>query len=177
VKPRILEFGAASLSGSSNRLTDNVYTLDARSAMSQSCGQKEPPLTHSLAKWRILTAFALVLLLVCSLSRVEGTKEPVSKWGSADDRQRLLPIQQSEEPNNGRHNHFVKLLPGIKHVIINIGSNVDPPLPPADNESIAVIAIEPVLGTAAKIAKHPRLYVICAAIADVTRFQTINLYK
>ena len=110
----------------------------------------------------------LVLFLLCSLNRVGIAKELGSHKG-------FLSAQQSEEPYN--NHYYIKLLPGIKHVIINVGSNVDPPFPPADNESIAVLAVEPVLGTAAKIAKHPRLYVICAAIADTTQFQSIYLYK
>ena len=71
----------------------------------------------------------------------------------------------------------ITLMPEIKAVIINIGSNIDPPMPPEDDDSIAVIAVEPVLETASKISKHHRLYVIVCAIADVTRFQMMNLYN
>ena len=70
----------------------------------------------------------------------------------------------------------IQLPPEIKAVIINIGCNMDPPMPPS-NESIAVIAVEPVLGTANMIVKHPRLFVITCAIADYPRFQTLHLYN
>ena len=50
-------------------------------------------------------------------------------------------------------------------------------MPPDDNQSVAVLAVEPILGTAAKIVKHERLYVITCAIADTNRFQMMNLYN
>lgn len=84
--------------------------------------------------------------------------------------------RQLDEYDN--QNEFkITLMPEIKAVIINIGSNIDPPMPPEDDDSIAVIAVEPVLETASKISKHHRLYVIVCAIADVTRFQMMNLYN
>ena len=70
--------------------------------------------------------------------------------------------------------HFqLELPPNIQSVIINIGCNIDPPMPPADNNSVAVIAVEPVLQTAVRIPFHERLYVITCAIADVPRFQSM----
>ena len=80
---------------------------------------------------------------------------------------------QKHQSNEG---FKIQLPPEIKAVIINIGCNMDPPMPPT-NESIAVIAVEPVLGTANMIAKHPRLFVITCAIADYPRFQTLHLYN
>jgi hypothetical protein len=70
----------------------------------------------------------------------------------------------------------INLASDILAVQIHLGCNVNPPLPPA-NKSIAVIAVEPVAGSAARIPHHDRLYVIVCAIADVERFQSMNLYN
>ncbi len=64
-------------------------------------------------------------------------------------------------------------LHGLKKVIINIGSNVDPPLPLEGDPFVLVIALEPFLGTA-KIPYHDRLFFIVCAIADVLRFQIMH---
>jgi hypothetical protein len=40
--------------------------------------------------------------------------------------------------------HFLDLPESITFLIINIGSNLDPPMPPENNKFIAVIAIEPI---------------------------------
>jgi len=57
--------------------------------------------------------------------------------------------------------------PGTKGVIINVGSNTNPPVPPASNLSIVVLAVEPVLATALKIDRHGgRTLVLCAAVAS-----------
>jgi hypothetical protein len=62
-------------------------------------------------------------------------------------------------------------------LVINIGSNLDPPMPPENNKSIAVIAVEPILRTAARIPVHERLYTIVCAIANSPRFQIMNTYN
>ena len=53
----------------------------------------------------------------------------------------------------------------ITSVIVNIGSNDDPPRPPKGDPSVAVIAVEPIPDAAARIKPHPRLFVIRAAVA------------
>lgn len=56
------------------------------------------------------------------------------------------------------------LPPNIQSVLLNIGSNLDPVLPPSEDESIAAIAFEPLV--AAAIKPHPRLYVVPAAVSS-----------
>lgn len=63
----------------------------------------------------------------------------------------------------------------IKKIWINIGSHLDPPMPPDDET--AVIAVEPVLKTAAGIPSHPHLYIITAAISDTPSFLKISIYN
>ncbi|KAJ1428027.1 hypothetical protein B484DRAFT_396999 [Ochromonadaceae sp. CCMP2298] len=83
------------------------------------------------------------------------------------------------EPHHKRRHPVPQLdLPAsIKKVILNVGCNMDPPMPPEDDESVAVIGVEPVLKTAARIPLHPRLFIITAAIADSPHFATMNLYN
>jgi hypothetical protein len=71
-----------------------------------------------------------------------------------------------------------KLPSAVKRVIINVGSNKDPPRPDVGGaEDLAVIAVEPVLKTAAAIPPHPRLYVITAAVSDATGFANFFTYN
>lgn len=84
-----------------------------------------------------------------------------------------LPIPPSTEDEP----QLIEFPPEIKAIIMNIGCNIDPPMPPEDNSSIGVLAVEPILGTAARIVRHERLYVITCAIADTNRFQMMNLYN
>lgn len=64
-----------------------------------------------------------------------------------------------------------------KGVIINVGSNIDPPLPPKNNKSIIVLAVEPILATAAMIPHDPRMFVLTCAIAGLpVRLQTMFNY-
>jgi hypothetical protein len=73
--------------------------------------------------------------------------------------------------------YFLDLPESITSLIINVGSNLDPPMPPENNKSIAVIAVEPILRTAARIPVHERLYTIVCAIANTPRFQIMNTYN
>mmetsp|Transcript_39735 Transcript_39735/g.77779 ORF Transcript_39735/g.77779 Transcript_39735/m.77779 type:complete len:334 (-) Transcript_39735:316-1317(-) len=73
---------------------------------------------------------------------------------------------------------LIELPDGIKNVIINIGTNYNPIMPPEDDLTTMVIAVEPILETAARIKKHPRLSVILAAIASGdARFQTMQVHN
>lgn len=99
-----------------------------------------------------------------------------------------LGPQTSHHIHNPAHNHhnhhehesnnygfMLDFPPYVKTIWINIGSNIDPPMPPEDDQSVFVIAVEPILGTAHKIPYHDRLFVITCAIADVPRFQMMNV--
>ena len=65
---------------------------------------------------------------------------------------------------------------GVTRVIVNVGSNVDPPTPP--DEVTAVIAVEPIPATARAIPPHPLVFVIVAAIGGnatgFANFYTFN---
>ena len=65
----------------------------------------------------------------------------------------------------------------IKKLIINVGSNIDPPMPPEDDTSVAVIAVEPILMTAAAIPRHERLFVISAALSDEKGFAAMTVHN
>jgi hypothetical protein len=68
---------------------------------------------------------------------------------------------------------------GVKGVIINVGSNKDPPVPPKDNSSIHVIAVEPILNTARKIPNPDgRTHVVVTAIAGgPPRFHSMRIFN
>jgi hypothetical protein len=82
------------------------------------------------------------------------------------------------KPNNVPLQHL-DLPFGIKGVIINVGSNKDPPVPPKDNSSIHVIAVEPILNTARQIPNPDgRTHVIVTAIAGgPPRFQSMRIFN
>ena len=77
----------------------------------------------------------------------------------------------------GQHAGFLNLPQNITKIAINVGSNVDPILPDETDESMAVIAIEPILTTALNIPKHPRLYVVTAALSDKVGFGVMNVFN
>lgn len=68
-----------------------------------------------------------------------------------------------------------KFPPSIRRIIVNVGSNVAPPMPKEDD--IAVIAVEPMLPTAWAIPKHERVYVVTAAIAGTVGFANFFSYN
>jgi len=56
-----------------------------------------------------------------------------------------------------------QLPPQTRSVFLNIGSNLEPLVPPADNDTVITVAFEPIVH--ARIAPHPRIYVVPAAVA------------
>jgi hypothetical protein len=62
--------------------------------------------------------------------------------------------------------------PHIKDVIINIGSFRDPPIPP--NDETFVLAVEPILRTAASIPPMKNRYVITAALSATRGFSQMQ---
>ena len=74
-------------------------------------------------------------------------------------------IAPAESGSSGGEDHpLIELPEGIKNVIINIGTNHNPIMPPEDDPTTMVIAVEPILETATKIKKHDRLMVINTAV-------------
>ena len=65
--------------------------------------------------------------------------------------------------------------PAIRRVIVNVGANRNPPTP-RDAET-AVIAVEPVLQTAVAIPPHPRVFVVVAAISNVSGLVPMFTYN
>jgi len=73
---------------------------------------------------------------------------------------------------------LVELPQGIKSVIINVGCNLDPIMPPEHDNTTMVIAVEPIIETASRIPKHPRLWVIAAAVAPGdAHLQTMKIHN
>lgn len=73
-------------------------------------------------------------------------------------------IAPADEGSSGEDHPLIELPEGIKNVIINIGTNYNPIMPPEDDPTTMVIAVEPILETATKIKKHDRLMVINTAV-------------
>jgi hypothetical protein len=62
------------------------------------------------------------------------------------------------------------------HVILNIGSNLDPIVPrPNDNPCTIALAFEPIVGHL--IRDHPALHVVPAAVSPESGWATMNLYN
>jgi hypothetical protein len=61
-----------------------------------------------------------------------------------------------------------------KFVLLNIGSNVDPVLPPANDSCVVAIAFEPLVH--ASIPPAPRLFVVPAAVSDSASLSTMRLF-
>jgi FkbM family methyltransferase len=78
--------------------------------------------------------------------------------------------QQSQQPPN-----YLKFPPGVKRLIINVGSNLQPPVP--KDEDTAVIAVEPMLDTASRIPKHPRVFVVTAAVSSAVSIASFFSYN
>lgn len=57
---------------------------------------------------------------------------------------------------------LLQLPPNATRIIINIGSNKDPPV--SHDPTTYTIAFEPVIKTASLITPHPRVLVVCAAV-------------
>lgn len=76
-------------------------------------------------------------------------------------------------PSSSSH-VFFKFPPTVKRVIINVGSNRQPPVP--KEEDVAVIAVEPMLNTAMAIPRHERVFVITAAISNTVGFANFFTY-
>ena len=70
---------------------------------------------------------------------------------------------------------LLKFPPGVARVIVNVGSNLQPPVP--KEEDVAVIAVEPMLDTAARIPKHERVFVVTAAVSNVAGFASFFAYN
>jgi FkbM family methyltransferase len=74
---------------------------------------------------------------------------------------------------------FFDFPPSVKRVFVNVGSNRDPNADGhLDEEDLALIAVEPILEVAAVIPRvHSRVFVIAAAISNVTGFANFHIYN
>lgn len=66
-------------------------------------------------------------------------------------------------------------LPGTETVLINIGTNLNPLPPPAANSTV-VLAFEPVVPAHLLRLKHPRLFVVPAAVGNSDGLVEMNVY-
>ncbi|KAL1523882.1 hypothetical protein AB1Y20_018801 [Prymnesium parvum] len=62
-----------------------------------------------------------------------------------------------------------------KRLLLNIGSNVNPILPPDDDEAVITVAFEPVVFS--QITPHKRLYVVPAAVSNESGLTTMVAYN
>jgi hypothetical protein len=89
----------------------------------------------------------------------------------------LVCCGNNSKQQQERLEHMLEFPEHIKKLHINIGCNLDPPMPPDDDYSVGVLAVEPVLRTAARIPIHERLFILVCAIADSPRFQSFHHYN
>jgi len=90
------------------------------------------------------------------------------------------PSSSSSDPSSSSSALFESLLPaGALRVIIDLGANLDPILPPDDDQSrdVHVLAFEPVLSLHARASKHPRLHMIPAAVSSATGLRVVRTYN
>ncbi|KAL1520312.1 hypothetical protein AB1Y20_021903 [Prymnesium parvum] len=64
---------------------------------------------------------------------------------------------------------------GVTSVLINIGSSLNPVLPPPENRSVISIAFDPIV--ASEIRSKPRLYVVPAAVSEEGGLATMGVYN
>jgi FkbM family methyltransferase len=69
----------------------------------------------------------------------------------------------------------LQLPPICQRVVINVGSNRDPPI--SQDTDTCTIAVEPILKTASLIKPHPRLWIIPVAVSDTIGFAKMNVYN
>jgi FkbM family methyltransferase len=62
-----------------------------------------------------------------------------------------------------------------RRLILNIGSNLQPIEPPVDDESVVVVAFEPIV--ASQIKARPRLYVVSAAVSDESGVSMMGVFN
>ena len=119
-----------------------------------------------------LSPLQLVLVLVCvQLAREAASFAHARYFGHTT----TLPASHSASSSDASSSVRFKFPPAVKRIIVNVGSNVAPPVPKSDD--IAVIAVEPMLPTAWAIPKHERVYVITAAIAGTAGFANFFSYN
>ena len=63
-----------------------------------------------------------------------------------------------------------------KRVVMNVGSNLQPVLPPENDLNTSAIAFEPIVYCEIPV-KHPRLYVVKAAVSDADGLTTMSVYN
>jgi hypothetical protein len=119
----------------------------------------------------ILAALAIVLLLYTLVSERTPLVTPALRVAVTAPR---APHGQAP-PSVPASLDLFTFPPFIRRVIVNVGANRNPPQPL--DEETAVIAVEPVLQTAMQIPKHPRVFVIVAAISNVSGFAPIYTYN
>jgi hypothetical protein len=67
--------------------------------------------------------------------------------------------------------------PGTKQVYLNIGSNESPIYPPEKDETVFVLAFEPLLSVINGIVPHDRLFVIPAAVSSTSGLRTFHVFN
>lgn len=66
------------------------------------------------------------------------------------------------------------LPPDARYAFLNVGTNVDPILPPADNSSVVAIGFEPIVH--ANIPPTQRLFIVPAAVSDTSGISVMRVF-
>ena len=65
---------------------------------------------------------------------------------------------------------------GVTRLLLNIGSNLNPVLPPRHDNTTAALIFEPIVGCSLKM-NSPRVSVVVAAVSDEASLATMNVYN
>jgi hypothetical protein len=68
----------------------------------------------------------------------------------------------------------IRLADSVRTVLVNIGSNLEPLLPPDNDPTVAAIAFEPIVHCNVS-QLHPRLYVVPAAVSSEDGLATMEV--
>jgi FkbM family methyltransferase len=118
------------------------------------------------------------------LFSTEGSTPESNHWFSFEDdtwkpKHGMVSVCAGDSKIAPANRFQIELPPEIRSVIINIGSNLDPVMPPQGEDAafVATIAFEPIPTTVAQIIPHPNLFVVNAAIAGHDGLTTVSTYN
>ena len=107
----------------------------------------------------------LILLTIGAYATAAGESQSlaVEPNGSANDAGTAGTAGGTATAGASSSGALLSLAPGVRRVVLELGSN-DTPLIPTDDDALT-LAFEPMLDVAARIARHPRVRVVPAAVS------------
>lgn len=105
----------------------------------------------------------------CRMKRIDSALARMSRWTTC------WALLASGMPLRGAATLF-RSSPGIAAVMLNIGTNMNPLMPPANDSSTVVVAFEPVVPAHLIHVKHPRLFIVPAAVGTDDGLVEMNVY-